>query len=786
MQPAFRVKEILRERALWALTTLILLFFRRPLLGETFYFRDLWLLFIPQKVFMARAFREGSIPLWNPTLHGGLPYAGDPANFFFHPSTLLYTVLDPLTAFNLTLVGSYLAMAVATYLLVRSLGLSPSSAFIGGATMTLSGFALSVSNLVPILLALPCFPLHALALHRLVTERRSRWLALAALAGALPLLSGAAEMTILIGLSSVAWIFLTDGSLSAAARTRALAGAWCFSFALSCVILLPASELIARSGRSSKLPYATFASWSVAPQRLPELVIPYYFGFTDQVDARAYWGRFREDKGAPYIISIHVGILSLLFAAAARRTDRVPRRLLAALALLATAGLALSLGRHLPGFELGHRYVPLVSTFRYPVKALALAVLPLALLAAAGADRLLRDGDALLDRVATAACLVAGIVTAILAASPALLHSTEALAFGSAGWATQDATLLAGSGLLAFYCGAVALASWWNRRRGGALPQAVLCALVFGSLACAGHRVNDYGPREIFAKPLHADLVARVARDGRLYRAAVPDDLEVPAASNAFVARWHLESLHRYTAPLGGVPVVFHEDFDGLAPRNITTMTQVIERLGWPARVAILRSSGVTAVASETPIAAPGLEHVASLRTPPPVAFELYSLVGASGARVTCASVTDPDPDNAFRALLRREVVAPAVAITATGARKVTPPCEASLLERTSTINSSRQRVRLARDGYLVLSQTYYPGWTATVDGRPAPTVRADFAFTAVPVPAGEHIVDLRYRPRLLFAGAGISVVALVALLLCARLDLLKLRDRLATVSSGE
>jgi uncharacterized membrane protein YfhO len=63
------------------------------------------------------------------------------------------------------------------------------------------------------------------------------------------------------------------------------------------------------------------------------------------------------------------------------------------------------------------------------------------------------------------------------------------------------------------------------------------------------------------------------------------------------------------------------------------------------------------------------------------------------------------------------------------------------------------------------VSQTWLPGWTATVAGRRVPTVRVDGVVQGVPVPAGRHRVALRYDPPGARAGLAISLLTLAGLL---------------------
>ena len=75
-----------------------------------------------------------------------------------------------------------------------------------------------------------------------------------------------------------------------------------------------------------------------------------------------------------------------------------------------------------------------------------------------------------------------------------------------------------------------------------------------------------------------------------------------------------------------------------------------------------------------------------------------------------------------------------------------------------------RIEAELAADGLLMLSEMFDPGWRAYVDGSEVPILRADYLLRGIPVPAGAHIVELRYEPASLRTGLAISAGTLLAL----------------------
>jgi uncharacterized membrane protein YfhO len=72
-------------------------------------------------------------------------------------------------------------------------------------------------------------------------------------------------------------------------------------------------------------------------------------------------------------------------------------------------------------------------------------------------------------------------------------------------------------------------------------------------------------------------------------------------------------------------------------------------------------------------------------------------------------------------------------------------------------------RVHSKGRGFLVVSEVFYPGWTAVVNAETVPIYRVDGVLRGVSVPTGDSIVHFEYRPRSVRFGIALTLTALLA-----------------------
>ena len=725
------IRATLREPALLALVVLQGLVFWRPLFLETFFFRDLHLFFYFQRLKVAESLASGHLPLWDSTLHGGQPLLANLNNTALYPGNLLFLVLPPLTAFNLEIVLHLALAGVATYVLARALDLKPPAALVAAIVYEFSGPTLSLVNLLNRLTAAPWTPLMFLFWHLLLVERRSRWFAAAACAGGLQILAGFPELTVFTFVLLAVWSIPAEASeIPNRKRVALLAGLALTTAGLAAAQILPTLELLKHTERGHGLGAASAFAWSVDPRRLPELVLPGWLGRVDALSDADYWGRNLEHQGFPYLLSLTFGMgAAVLVLASVGRADGVgppiaQRRMLA---FFAGVALLLALGRNLPGLPALAGAIPM-RVFRYPVKLVCAAALPLALLAGAGAARIAAAGRALRLRFAAGVGLAAAILgglAAVEAASSGFASRVALSTFDLPSDSVPRAGVALSLGHAALVSGALALLLVFMRERvAWALP-----AVVAADLLVASRGLNPTAPRALLADPPRIlTEVRRAVGGGSLYRVPEGRAISVSAPSNDIVwlAKRNLDTLARYTAAGFGIPVPFHLDFDSLARADVMRVTSFVEALPWERRVPVPAASGVTAVLANDVVSAPGLEPVAAWPDGP----YLYRIPGARP---------------------------PARLESANGLGRVAS-------DRVERPGRRRLETDSATPASLAVTTSFWEGWSATIDGEPAEVRLANGFSQSVSLPPGRHVVLLRYWPPGLTTGLLVSAAAALLL----------------------
>jgi hypothetical protein len=138
-----------------------------------------------------------------------------------------------------------------------------------------------------------------------------------------------------------------------------------------------------------------------------------------------------------------------------------------------------------------------------------------------------------------------------------------------------------------------------------------------------------------------------------------------------------------------------------------------------------------------------------------PAAYVVYSAQIEANDGAALQRLASPDFDPRQEAILAES---PGLALPGAGQARV------QIVERLP--GRLVLEVDTDADGVLVLSEIDYPGWQAKVDGRPAPILRANTILRALPLPAGQHRVEMVFRPWTVYVGLVLSVLTLIVVLI--------------------
>ena len=766
----------LRERLLphLGLVLLVGLVYLPVLLGQVLYQRDVSRWVFPARAFLRSAWTAGESALWNPLQGLGESTLANPLTQLFYPLGVPFFLGASPRWVSCFLCLHLVLGGLGMVALLRALARVPKTAgLVAGLSWCLSGYTTSEVTAGLRLMSGAYLPWCALGLLHLSRASRDgggarRWLLAAAWATvplALCFMTGEVFFPFLAALFGLGVVVGDRAQANDETAAPLPTRVWALRMALglgavggltgllAAVVLVPASDAARGTARTEPLTLDVAEVGSFHPLRLTEVVAPGAMGdpYTDY-PAGPYVGEAGLGE-RPLLYGCYMGssVLALVLLAFGKK-----RKLAAALGITAAGALLVAFGRHTWAHALLRILIPPLAFMRGPEKYLSIFFACTSLLAGLGSARLLEErGRGWLRMVAVAVGLAALAGASGFYPLP-LIAQVRASALGGLGFALA------------------AVATAWLARRSWPWAGSLLVGIVFVDLARAVFALQNFAaPEEAGGTPPAALAILADARargelaPPRVHRVRSVDPAIAAAAPPATVLQVQrnlvrtLVENHPSVFGIASVP-----GYDAALPSSLASLWTSGQREG----VALFRLLGVNylvlpATRKELPGLVPMLDLVPGAR--------LYRVADPL-PRVYLAQPTSVAPDNiAATVVFAPEVAAGKRAVAAVSPK---PPAEVMVPEPTvadlgtcrlvAFANTRVEAMCEAKTFVLaVFLEQFDPGWSATVDGRPAPLLRANLAMRAVPLSAGRHHIVLTFATRGLATGIVLSLVGLFVLL---------------------
>jgi len=708
--------------------------------------------FYPLTARVADRLAAGELPLWNPNGCAGIPLLATLQVAALYPGTWLTLLLPADRALALLMFVETLLGALFAYAFFRARASSRAAAVAGG-FLFVFGCLLGQSFWPAALSTLLWLPWLLFCVERLAQLWRWRWWIALAAGVALQLLAGFPQyvvytMYVLAPFAAVRLVETLRAGVRNFTQTAAVAIGLSAAVALGAGVagiqLLPTLELVAESSRAGKL----------TPEQTHYLgaqtsVVGFLGNAIDPSPKNIAFG-YRGDTG-------YLGIATLFLAAVGLVTGWRSATIWFWF-VIGVAGLVLSqgwVGWTAPIHAL-YAALPTGGTFRTPERLQLLPLFAVIAVAVRGLDSL---GGATSRRACWAALGAASLLAAIASIWGGPGAGWRALAaFAAIGVALASndrPTLATGARLLlvglivldallatAPFGSLRALPTEWARRV-NLLGHTALAPEQANQLEPPDHARADWNPLQ---PPIAAGPLAQIYRVG-CYEPLLP-------------RAWHeFQRMSGERAPLVGAQratgKVAFDDVAGVArslvPRSLVAMTPALrERLRLELRQRF--AAGAPPDLEPSPVATAEIVENEDVLARAYVTYDFE----VTPLSVALGHVIDGSYDFHAGVLLDRD---PGPWTRTSRAQPLEPAVIRSLEPERVEIDATP-----SADGLLVLSDTYYPGWRATVDGSNVEIFRANGLFRAVRISAGPHHVVFEYAPQSLRRGAWLSALSLLAI----------------------
>jgi len=298
---------------------LVLIFFPGTLSGDlSFFFRDICYEIVPKRTFLMDS---GGLVLWNPYSFFGMPFAANSQSSVFYPLNVLFLLGPVYRSLNYYILAHYLLAGVGTFFMARQWGLGRSGSVASAVMYTFGGYLVSCGNLVVVLNSSVWLPWVVFLLLRAMRDGMLVNSLFMGVLWGLMVLGGEPQVAYLSGMIlvmvGVIKVYFDDGAAAAAAPVRAPAPLTLLKIvAIGLVVALGVSavqwmlsmEMAGLSNRAEGLTLAEATKWSLSWVDLGTLVLPNYI----QDVSSEGWGFGFKTGNLPYILSFYMGVSGLI------------------------------------------------------------------------------------------------------------------------------------------------------------------------------------------------------------------------------------------------------------------------------------------------------------------------------------------------------------------------------------------------------------------------------------------------------------------------------------------
>lgn len=710
----------------------------------------------------------GAIPLWNPTIFGGIPFVAAMHGDIFYPTAWLRLIMPTEVAMNIGFAVHYVLAGFFMYLFLRKLRISWFGSVVGGLCYQLSGVigTYAAPGHDGKLFVTALLPLGLLALLIAIRDRRLEGYAILALTTGLVILSPQIQMAYYFLLTSGLFsLYLTFGECKdrkPSDKLKVLGLAFVavvVGFGVATIQLLPFYSYIPFSPRAEIYGggFESSASYAIPWSHVPEF---FFAGFVG--DRLTYWGSNPLKLHSEYL---GLSVLALAFLGALGRR----RQIVIWLGGMGLLFLLISLGASTPFYRIWWEVMPYVKQTRAPGMALYVVSFVIGLFAAFGVERLeLGEGKhhaSVWVWVGTAVAVfglvgVLGTVAQSLAASGEFSQGRVAQAVAASDGIRWGAFW--GGSALAVAGISVLLAV---RNRLGTSTA----LLIIGLAASADLWMNSRSfwsysrpDAEVFAPDAVQDYLEGVEQPFRVFdigfplgRASYPGSALMARGVNQVFGH-HGNELRHFDELWGG-----KNQWTNWGNSNLWDL-YAIEYLLVPSSAEGLDSIAGFELVLRDAITAPG------------VVTNVFRRSQVQYARLIPGAVVLPESQVIPTVLDQRFPLQRVVVFDEAEDLAVEPfqelPAPLDIDANVTDWQPGSMTITFAdpapQKSYLLVSENYYPDWKATVDGVETPVFRGNHSLITVPVPQGARTVELRFESAEYRIGKRITFASLFLVLI--------------------